>query len=88
MTKNIGYRTNQKTLKEKLRIYGEIYLITCLSNGKQYVGQAVLLSGSDLRPYGTSKRWIAHIYEATHNMKTCRYLNNAINKNMVLMHLQ
>ena len=80
MTKNTGYRTNQKAIKEKLRELGEIYLITCKSNGKQYVGQALLYTGTDLRPYGSYKRWVSHVYEATHNMKTCRYLNFAINK--------
>jgi group I intron endonuclease len=80
MTKNTGYRTKQKDLKEKLREFGEIYLVTCVPNGKLYIGQALLLTGSDLRPYGTYKRWIAHIYEARTNKPTCRYLNNAINK--------
>ena len=80
MTKNTGYKTKQKDLKEKLREFGEIYLVTCVPNGKLYVGQALLLTGSDLRPYGTYKRWIAHIYEARTNRPSCRYLNNAINK--------
>jgi len=80
MTKSTGYRTNQKAEKEKLREFGEIYLITCVPTGKQYIGQAVLLSGSDLRPYGTYKRWKSHVYEAFHSMKTCRHLNFAINK--------
>jgi group I intron endonuclease len=80
MTKSTGYRLNQKAFKEKLKEFGEIYLVTCVPNGKQYVGQALLLTGSDLRQYGTYKRWVAHLYEAKNNMKTCRYLNNAINK--------
>jgi len=80
MTKSTGYRANQKAEKEKLREFGEIYLITCVPTGKQYIGQAVLLSGSDLRPYGTYKRWKSHVYEAFHSMKTCRHLNFAINK--------
>ena len=80
MTKSTGYRTNQRAEKEKLREFGEIYLITCVPTGKLYVGQAVLLSGSDLRPYGTYKRWVTHLYEAKYSRPTCRYLNNAINK--------
>ena len=80
MTKNTGYRANQRAEKEKLKEFGEIYLVTCVPTGKKYVGQAVLLSGSDLRPYGTYKRWKSHIYEAFHSMKTCRHLNFAINK--------
>jgi len=80
MTKSTGYRTNQKAEKEKLREFGEIYLITCVPTGKKYVGQTLLLSGSDLRQYGTYKRWIAHLYEAKYSRPTCRYLNNAINK--------
>ena len=80
MTKSTGYRTNQKAEKEKLREFGEIYLVTCVPTGKLYVGQALLLSGSDLRPYGTYKRWVAHLYEAKTHKASCRYLNNAINK--------
>ena len=80
MTKSTGYRLNQRAEKEKLKEFGEIYLVTCVPTGKKYVGQAVLLTGSDLRPYGTYKRWKSHIYEAFHSMKTCRHLNFAINK--------
>ena len=80
MTKSTGHRDKQKALKEKLKEFGEIYLATCKSTGKQYVGQAILLSGKDLRYYGTYKRWATHLYEARNAKATCRYLNYAINK--------
>ena len=80
MTLSTGYRNKEKALKEKLKEFGEIYLATCTVNGKTYVGQAVLLSGADLRQYGTQKRWISHLYEAKTEKLSCRYLNNAINK--------
>jgi len=66
--------------KDKLKDYGEIYVVKCLANGKHYVGQAQLLTGKDLRHYGTHGRWIGHLYEARTGRKTCRYLNHAIQK--------
>ena len=80
MTKNTGYYQKQRDIKEKLKDFGEIYLATCITTGKKYIGQAVLFSGTGLRPYGTEKRWKCHLSEARTHKPTCRVLNFAINK--------
>lgn len=54
--------------KEHLSKYGEIYVITCKVNGKQYVGQAQLLTGKDLRHNASKGRWNTHLSDVhTHN---------------------
>ena len=57
----------------------DIYVITNLVNGKQYIGKAnqYLLGG---RRHGTYARFTGHLYEAERGSPGCRYLNNAINK--------
>ncbi len=57
----------------------DIYVITNLVNGKQYVGKAnQCLRGG--RQHGTHARFLAHLYEAESGGPGCSYLNNAINK--------
>lgn len=62
----------------------EIYVLTCNTNGKLYVGQAVshVLNHGKYRRYGTYGRFKSHISEALKNNKSkqCRYLNNSIRK--------
>lgn len=71
--------TDLALLKERLASYGEIYVITCTANGKQYVGQAQLLTGKDRRYNASKGRWNTHLSDAkTHNH--CTYLNHAIRK--------
>lgn len=57
---------------------GVIYVITNRMNNKQYVGQAVSYSGS--RPWGSHRRWQAHVKNAKNNKCECRLLENAIRK--------
>lgn len=65
-------------------ITGHVYIITCKSTGKQYVGQALShrLNRGKYKPFGYQGRFRDHISEAVCNTKKkqCRYLNNAIRK--------
>ena len=54
---------------------GEVYKITCIPNGKIYVGSAVVMCSG--RTYGTQGRWIGHKSDARHR-DSCRRLNEAI----------
>lgn len=57
---------------------GVIYKATNIKNGKSYIGQAVSFSSN--RPWGSKRRWQAHIKCAKSNKCECRFLENAINK--------
>jgi hypothetical protein len=65
-------------------VRSEIYLITCLDSGKQYVGQTQThtLNHGKYRPFGYMRRWTAHVSEAIKNnkKKQCIALNNSIRK--------
>lgn len=60
---------------------GEVYIATCMSEGKSYVGSAYCeLNGEK---WGHEKRWQRHVIEAKNPNacdKHCRVLNEAINK--------
>ena len=57
----------------------DIYVITKLVNGKQYVGKAnQFLRGG--RKHGSQNRFGQHLYEAETHGPGCGYLNNAIRK--------
>lgn len=62
----------------------EIYLARCKTSGKSYVGQTQthVLNHGKYRLFGYTKRWKAHISEATKDNKDkqCHALNNAIRK--------
>lgn len=58
---------------------GEIYKLTCLSNNKSYIGQALCFTTN--KKWGTNERWKSHVREALGNPKDhCRLLNQAIRK--------
>lgn len=63
---------------------GQIYLMTCLKNGKQYIGQTKshMWNHGKYRPFGYEGRFRGHISEAVRNVKKkqCTALNNAIRK--------
>lgn len=65
-------------------ITGQIYVMTNILNGKQYVGQTVSHRKNRNRyiPFGYIGRFKDHISEATCNTKKkqCWYLNNSIRK--------
>lgn len=64
-----------KTLRNK----GEIYLITCITSGKKYIGQTQCFKKKCR--WGTEKRWLAHVHNALYGkVKRCTALCNAINK--------
>lgn len=57
-----------------------IYLITCIKNNKQYVGQALCYI-ADGREWGAHGRWKSHVREAFGSSKDhCVLLNNALRK--------
>jgi group I intron endonuclease len=58
---------------------GYIYIITCITNGKFYVGQTrkYRFNGKNL---GINGRWNQHIYNSINNREDCPKLNNAIRK--------
>jgi group I intron endonuclease len=61
----------------------EIYIITCSTTKKSYVGQAVthILNRKKYQRYGMKKRFDCHISEAFSSKKNqCHYLNSAIRK--------
>ena len=58
---------------------GEIYIINNTINNKQYIGQSVCYL-SNGKQWGSKKRWIKHISQATTNKCECRLLENAIRK--------
>lgn len=73
----------ERKIVEKHERYIEIYKITCKSNSKIYIGQAVshILNTGKYRRYGMKKRLDCHISEAFSSKKNqCHYLNNAIRK--------
>jgi len=59
---------------------GVIYLATCKTSNKSYVGQACnYVNGNTI--WGTKGRWNSHLRDAVNiNQNRCRYLNNAIRK--------
>lgn len=58
---------------------GEIYLVSCIPSGKQYIGQAQCFK-TKCR-WGTEKRWNAHVHNALYGkVKRCTALCNAIIK--------
>lgn len=72
----------KETVEEEER-YVEIYKITCLENGKKYIGQTVshILNNGKYRRFGMERRLRGHISEAFSTKKNqCHYLNNAIRK--------
>ena len=71
------------TIDNPTERYCEIYKITNLTTGKEYVGQAVshILNHKKYRPYGHEGRFRCHISEAFSTKKNqSHYLNNAIRK--------
>lgn len=71
--------TSIQTSKPK-KGWGVIYLITCIPNGKRYIGQAANYVSGNV-PWGCAGRWKSHLNEAYGNKKDhCRLLNNAIRK--------
>ena len=58
---------------------GYIYLITCLVNGKFYIGQTRKYSISGVKT-GIMTRWKRHVYKAKTMSYDCPKLNNAIRK--------
>jgi len=58
---------------------GYIYLLTCIENGKFYVGQTrkYRFNGKNL---GIIGRWKQHIYNSVNYREDCPKLNNAIRK--------
>jgi len=61
----------------------EIYMMTCRTTQKSYVGQAVthILNHKKYRRYGMQKRFNCHVSEAFSAKKNqCHYLNAAIRK--------
>ena len=74
---------SNQIIDDPTKRYCEVYKITCLSNGKIYVGQAVshILNHKRYRPYGREGRFRCHISEAFSTKKNqSHYLNNAIRK--------
>ena len=70
-------------LSEKDKVIGEIYKLTNISNGKNYIGQtrSHRLNHKKYRPFGYLGRFKDHISEANSNKKNCsRYLNYALRK--------
>lgn len=65
-------------------VKGEIYLITCICTHKNYIGQTRthMFNKGKFRPFGSRRRFTAHISEAIRNTKKkqCIKLNNAIRK--------
>lgn len=60
---------------------GVIYMLTCKTSGKKYVGQALNFTGSNNAKWGMEGRWKSHVKEALGSGKDhCRLLNNAIRK--------
>ena len=57
---------------------GYIYLITCIINGKHYVGQTRKFGNN--KKIGITGRWKQHIYNALSFRKDCPKLNRAIRK--------
>lgn len=72
--------------KENIPQYltGHIYIATCLTTNKSYVGKTKShrWNHNKWRPFGYTRRWSNHISEAINNVKKnqCTYLNNAIRK--------
>lgn len=58
---------------------GYIYLITCIVNGKFYVGQTRKYCKNGAK-IGIMGRWKRHVYKATNHYNDCPKLNNAIRK--------
>ena len=74
---------SNQIIDDPTKRYCEIYKITCISNGKIYVGQSVshILNHKRYRPYGHEGRFRCHISEAFSTKKNqSHYLNNAIRK--------
>jgi hypothetical protein len=71
-----------KILKDKSLVQGQIYLIKNIVNNKEYVGQTWThrKNRGYYKPFGYEGRFRDHISEAICNTKKkqCRYLNNAI----------
>jgi hypothetical protein len=61
----------ERKIVEKHERYIEIYKITCKSNSKIYIGQAVshILNTGKYRRYGMKKRLDCHISEAFSSKK-------------------
>lgn len=65
------------------KVIGQIYKITNIVNGKQYIGQtrSHLLNKGKYRPYGYMKRFKSHISSSRSTCKEgCRYLVSAMLK--------
>lgn len=59
---------------------GEIYILTCMSSGKEYVGQASCFVAGKV-PWGTQGRWKSHVRDAYQiKQNHCTALNAAIRK--------
>jgi len=71
-------------IQEKYKVKGVIYIMTCITTSKKYVGQTLThrLNKGFYKPFGSYGRFKDHISEAINNTKKnqCVYLNNAIRK--------
>lgn len=62
-------------------VFGVIYVLTNIVNGKQYIGQAQNTVSLNKTKWGAQGRWKSHIREALRSQKDhCVLLNNAIRK--------
>jgi hypothetical protein len=71
-------------LDQKDKLFGEIYIMTCIVNNKQYVGQTLShrKNHNKYRPHNSKGRVKDHFCEAIKNTRIngCTYLNQAIRK--------
>lgn len=85
--KEISEKYVATTMSNNDEVLCDIYKITNLVTGKQYVGQANThrLNHGKYRPFGYTRRFTDHISEAMCNTKKkqCSYLNNSIRKHGV-----
>ena len=61
---------------------GEIYMATCKTSNKSYIGQAKCYTKSEgnFKIWGSKKRWRSHIYESRSEYDHSKILNSAIRK--------